>query len=108
MKNNEFEELLLEIGKGADVDQEELADALGYAGSAWYEIQQLTKSLAAGYARRGKDLERKNRIIESVNRTLTASRAENNRLRERLAEMEKRGKTDFSASVEMTGGGADG
>ena len=108
MKNNDFEELLLEIGKGADVDQLELADALGYAGSAWYEIQQLTKSLAAGYAKLQKDLVRKNRIIESVNRTLTAVRAENNRLRERLAELEKRGKTDFSAAVEMTGGGADG
>lgn len=94
MKSGEFDELLREIGKGADVDQEELADALGYAGSAWYEIQQLTKSLAAGYARLGKDLERKNRIIESLNRTLTALRAETNRLRERLAEAEKGGRAD--------------
>ena len=94
MKNTEFEELLREIGRGADVDQEELADALGYAGSAWYEIQQLTKCLAAGYAKLQKDIVRKDQKLEIANKMLTAVRRENDRLRERLAEMEKGGRAD--------------
>lgn len=85
MKSNDFADFLRDIGNGADVDQGEIADALCYAGNAWYEIQQLTKGLAAGYYKLQKDIERKNRIIESVNRTLTAARAENQRLREDLA-----------------------
>lgn len=94
MKNTEFEELLREIGRGADVDQEELADALGYVGSAWYEIQQLTKSLCAGYRAMQKDIERKDRKLEIANKMLTAVRRENDRLRERLAEAENGGGTD--------------
>ena len=94
MKNTEFEELLREIGRGADVDQEELADALGYVGSAWYEIQQLTKSLCAGYRAMQKDIERKDRKLEIANKMLTAVRRENDRLRERLAELEKGGRAD--------------
>ena len=87
MKRDEFEALVKEISHGADLDQEELAEAFGYAGSAWYEIQQLTKSLCAGYRALQKDCERKDRKIETANKMLTAARRENERLRGRLAEL---------------------
>ena len=87
MKRDEFEHLIAEIGRGADVDQEELVDVLGYAGTAWYEIQQLTKQLCAGYRALQKDNERKNRKLEIANAMLAAARAENKRLREKLKEV---------------------
>lgn len=88
-KSEEFAEIVRTISKGGDVDQEELADALGYAGSAWYEIQQLTKSLCAGYRALQKDILRKDRKLEIANKMTTAVRAENERLRERIREMEQ-------------------
>ena len=94
MKREEFEALAEEIGRGADVDQEELVEALGYAGSAWYEIQQLTKKLCAGIVAKQKDIVRKDQKLEIANKMLTAVRRENDRLRERLAEMEKGGRAD--------------
>lgn len=86
MKRDEFDALVKEISHGADLDQEELVEVLAYAGSAWYEAQQLTKSLCAGYRALQKDCERKDNKLETANRMLTALRAENKRLRERLKE----------------------
>ena len=90
MKREEFDALVREIGRGADLDGEELAEVLNYAGSAWYEAQQLTKSLCAGYRALQKDCERKDKKIETANKMLVAVRRENERLRERIAEMEGR------------------
>ena len=86
MKRDEFEHLIAEIGRGADVDQEELVDVLGYAGTAWYEIQQLTKQLCAGYRALQRDIKRKDQELEIANAMLSAVRAENKRLREKLKE----------------------
>ena len=87
MKSDEFAVLIKEISHGADLDQEELVDALGYAGSAWYEIQLLTRSLCEGYRALQKDIERKDRKLELANKMLAAVRRENERLRERLKEV---------------------
>ena len=87
MKREEFDSLVKEIGRGADLDGEELAEVLGYAGSAWYEAQQLTKSLCAGYRALQKDCERKEKKLEVANKMLVAVRRENERLRERLKEV---------------------
>ena len=87
MKRDEFEHLIAEIGRGADVDQEELVEVLGYAGSAWYEIQQLTKQLCAGYRALQKDIKRKDMKIEVYMKMLEAVRQENKRLREKLKEV---------------------
>ena len=87
MKRDEFEHLIAEIGRGADVDQEELVDVLGYAGSAWYEIQQLTRQLCAGYRALQKDIKRKDMKIEVYMKMLEAVRQENKRLREKLKEV---------------------
>lgn len=86
MKRDEFEKLIGEIGRGADVDQEELVEVLGYAGSAWYEIQQLTKQLCAGYRALQKDIKRKDMKIEVYMKMLEAVRQENKRLREKMKE----------------------
>ena len=87
MKRDEFEHLIAEIGRGADVDQEELVDVLGYAGNAWYEIQQLTKQLCAGYRALQKDIKRKDQKLEVYMKMLEATRQENKRLREKLKEV---------------------
>lgn len=87
MKREEFETLIAEIGRGADVDQEELVEVLGYAGSAWYEIQQLTRQLCAGYRALQKDLKRKDQKLEVYMKMLEATRQENKRLREKLKEV---------------------
>ena len=87
MKRDEFEHLIAEIGRGADVDQEELVEVLGYAGSAWYEIQQLTKQLCAGYRALQRDIKRKDMKIEVYMKMLEAVRQENKRLREKLKEV---------------------
>lgn len=87
MKRDEFEKLIGEIGRGADVDQEELVEVLGYAGSAWYEIQQLTKQLCAGYRSLQKDIKRKDMKIEVYMKMLEAVRQENKRLMEKLKEV---------------------
>lgn len=86
MKRDEFEHLIAEIGRGADVDQEELVEVLGYAGSAWYEIQQLTRQLCAGYRALQKDIKRKDMKIEVYMKMLEAVRQENKRLREKMKE----------------------
>lgn len=86
MKRDEFDALVKEITNGADLDQEELAEVLSYAGSAWYEAQQLTKSLCAGYRALQKDNARKDMKLETANKLLVALRRENERLRERLKE----------------------
>lgn len=86
MKRDEFEKLIGEIGRGADVDQEELVEVLGYAGSAWYEIQQLTRQLCAGYRALQKDLKRKDQKMEVYMKMLEAARQENKRLREKMKE----------------------
>ena len=87
MKREEFEALVKEIGRGAALDGEELVEALGYAGSAWYEIQQLTKSLCAGYRAILRDNERKNQKIEVYIKMCEALRQENKRLREQIETM---------------------
>lgn len=87
MKRDEFEHLIAEIGRGADVDQEELVEVLGYAGTAWYEIQQLTKQLCAGYRALQRDIKRKDMKIEVYMKMLDAVRQENKRLREKLKEV---------------------
>ena len=97
MRREEFETLIAEIGRGAELDSEELVDALGYAGNAWYEIQQLTKSLCAGYRALQKDNERKNLKLEIANAMLAAARAENKRLRERISEQADGGEVDADA-----------
>lgn len=99
MKRDEFEHLIAEIGRGADVDQEELVDVLGYAGSAWYEIQQLTKQLCAGYRTLQRDIKRKDQKLEVYMKMLEAARQENKRLRERLME-----KADSGQIARATGG----
>ena len=86
MERNDFNALTKEISRGADLDQEELVEVMSYAGSAWYEAQQLTKALCAGYRALQKDIERKDKKLEMANKMLTAVRAENKRLRERLGE----------------------
>lgn len=86
MKRDEFEKLIGEIGRGADVDQEELVEVLGYAGSAWYEIQQLTRQLCAGYRALQRDIKRKDMKIEVYMKMLEAVRQENKRLREKMKE----------------------
>lgn len=84
MKRDEFEKLISEIGKGFAVDQEELVDALCYAGGAWYEIQQLCKQLCAGYRAQQKDIQRKDTKIEVYLKLNEALRRENRELKERL------------------------
>ena len=66
--------------------QEELVDVLGYAGNAWYEIQQLTKQLCAGYRALQKDIKRKDQKLEVYMKMLEAVRQENKRLREKMKE----------------------
>lgn len=99
MKRDEFEKLIGEIGRGADVDQEELVEVLGYAGSAWYEIQQLTRQLCAGYRALQRDIKRKDQKLEVYMKMLEAARQENKRLRERLME-----KADSGQIARATGG----
>ena len=113
MKTEDFEAMTKLISHGGDVDQEELAEALGYAGNAWYEIQQLTKSLCAGYRALQRDIERKDRKLEIANKMVTAVRAENERLRAEIARL-RGSDTSFGASRHLplegkaTEGGGDG
>ena len=87
MKQDEFEQLSKEINKGADIDADELAEALLYASDAWRESQVLTRSLCAGYRALQKDIARKNRTIEIANCMIASMRKELSRLREKIDEM---------------------
>lgn len=103
MKTDEFDALVREIGRGSDVDQEELAEALSYAGTAWYEIQQLTKSLCSGYRSLQKDIERKDRKIEMANKMMAAVRAENERLREEVRVLRETKAPDGAGAIVPSG-----
>lgn len=84
MNKTEFEEITGLIERGGDVSADELMDLISYAGTALYELRQTMQKLASGYAAQQKAMARKDRKLEMANKMLTAVRAENERLRERL------------------------
>lgn len=85
MNKTEFEEITGLIERGGDVSADELMDLMAYAGTAIYELRQALQKLASGYAAQQKAMARKDRKIEMANKMLTAVRAENARLRDRLS-----------------------
>lgn len=84
MNKTEFEEITGLIERGGDVSADELMDLISYAGTALYELRQTMQKLASGYSAQQKAMVRKDRKLEMANKMLTAVRAENARLRDRL------------------------